>query len=84
MSMYAITAISEKKWTMKNMMANARYVAAIMGSGIKKMTIDFEQIVIVCLAIMAVSSVIIAHKNHETNVFITNVTPNKEEEDGVD
>lgn len=82
--MCVITAISEKKWTMKNMMANARYVVVIMGSGTKKMTIDFEQIVIVCLAIMAVSSVIIAHKNHETNVFITNVTPNKEEEDGVD
>lgn len=82
--MYVTTAISEKKWTMKNTMANARYVAAIMGSGTKKMTIDFEQIVIVCLAVMAVSSVIIAHKNHDTNVFITNVTPNKEEEDGVD
>lgn len=84
MNTCAITAISEKKWMMKNTMANARYVAAIMGSGIRKMTIDFEQIVVVCLAIMAVSSVIIAHKNHETNVFITNVTPNKEEEDGVD
>lgn len=82
--MYVTTAISEKKWTMKNTMANALYVDAITGSGIRKMTIDFEQIVIVCLAVMAVSSVIIAHKNHETNVFITNVTPNKEEEDGVD
>lgn len=82
--MCVTTAISEKKWMMKNTMANARYVVAITGSGIRKMTIDFEHIVIVCLAVMAVSSVIIAHKNHETNVFITNVAPNKEEEDGVD